>query len=256
MEWVFLCGFAFVAGFVDAVVGGGGLIQIPALFLWLPPAQAALAVPVLGTNKLSSICGTTMAVVQYARRVPLPAPILWPAALSACLFSFVGARVVTLVQPQALRPLVLVLLVAVAVYTFVRRDFGSLHAPQLSPRAARNAGLLTGAVIGFYDGFFGPGTGSFLIFVFVGVFGFGFLGASASAKVVNLATNLSAVAWFAASGNILYRYALPMGACNILGSLLGARLAILKGNRFVRTFFLVVVSAMILRFGWEVLSRR
>lgn len=116
-------------------------------------------------------------------------------------------------------------------------------------------GLGLGAVIGFYDGFFGPGTGSFLIFAFVGLFGFDFLLASASAKVVNFATNLSAVAYFAATGQILYGYALPMGACNVAGALIGARLAILKGNRFVRAFFLLVVAAMIVRYGWDVLRR-
>jgi uncharacterized membrane protein YfcA len=116
-------------------------------------------------------------------------------------------------------------------------------------------GVLVGIVIGFYDGFFGPGTGSFLIFIFIGLFGFDFLAASASAKVINFATNLSAVGYFAATHQILYHYAVPMGLCNLLGSLTGTRLAILKGNAFVRVFFLVVVAAMILRFGWEVLFR-
>jgi hypothetical protein len=115
--------------------------------------------------------------------------------------------------------------------------------------------VVVGAVIGFYDGFFGPGTGSFLIFAFIGLFGFDFLTASASAKVVNFATNLSAVAYFAATDNLLYRYGLPMAACNMAGAVLGARLALLKGNRFVRGFFLFVVGALILRFGWEVLGR-
>lgn len=250
-----LCLFAFLAGFVDAVVGGGGLVQLPALFLWLPPESAAQTAAVLGTNKLSSICGTSMAVVQYARRVRLNWRTLWPAALVAFAASFLGARTVSLIVPSVLRPLILGLLVAVAIYTFIQKDFGHLHAPRFTAERERLVGAAVGAVIGFYDGFFGPGTGSFLIFAFIGLFGFDFLTASASAKVINFATNLSAVAYFAATDNLLYRYGLPMAVCNVAGAVLGARLAILKGNRFVRGFFLIVVGAMILRFGWEVLVR-
>jgi hypothetical protein len=255
VETAYLCLFAGLAGFVDAIVGGGGLVQLPALFLWLPSAHAAVVPLVFGTNKLSSICGTGMAVVQYARRIPLSWRALAPAAGSAFVFSFLGARAVSLISSQVLRPLVLVLLVAVAVYTAVRKDFGNAHAPQLKAPPARLYGVLVGAGIGFYDGFFGPGTGSFLIFAFIGLFGFDFLTASASAKVINFATNLSAVAYFAATHSILYRYAVPMGLCNILGALAGARLAILKGNRFVRVFFLAVVTVMIARYGWAVLAK-
>ena len=255
METAYLCLFAGLAGFVDAIVGGGGLIQLPALFLWLPPAHAAVVPTVLGTNKLSSMCGTGMAVVQYARRIPLSWRALAPAAGSALVFSFLGARAVSLISSQVLRPLVLVLLVAVAVYTGVRKDFGDVPAPQLRAPQARLFGVLVGAGIGFYDGFFGPGTGSFLIFAFIGLFGFDFLTATASAKVINFATNLSAVAYFAATHNILYRYAVPMGLCNILGAVAGARLAILKGNRFVRAFFLAVVTVMIARYGWGVAAK-
>jgi uncharacterized membrane protein YfcA len=210
---------------------------------------------VFGTNKLSSICGTGMAVVQYSRRIRLNWLALFPAASAAFVCSFLGAQTVSLINSQVLRPLVLGLLVGVAAYTFVRKDFGDSHTPKLAGHKEKLAGILVGAGIGFYDGFFGPGTGSFLIFIFIGLFGFDFLAASASAKVVNFATNLSAVAYFAATDRILYRYAVPMGLCNILGSLLGARLAILKGNRFVRGLFLVVVSVMILRFGWEVVAK-
>jgi uncharacterized membrane protein YfcA len=240
---------------VDSIVGGGGLIQLPALFLWLPPAYAAVVPLVLGANKLSSICGTSVAAAQYARRIPLDWRALAPAAGAAFVFAFLGARSVSFISSQVLRPLVLVLLVAVALYTAVRKDFGSVHAPQFKPPQARLYGMLVGAGIGFYDGFFGPGTGSFLIFAFIGLFRFDFLSASASAKVINFATNLSAVAWFAATDSILYRYAVPMGLCNLLGSLVGTRLAILKGNRFVRVFFLVVVSVMIARYGWDVLAK-
>jgi len=255
MELAWLCGFAFLAGFVDAVVGGGGLIQIPALFLFLSPAVSSDAVRVLGTNKLASFCGTSVAMVQYARRVPIAWGTILPAALSAFLFSALGALVVSKIHSDFLRPLVLVLLVAVGAYTVLRPDLGSRHRPVYQGRMAALLGAGVGAVIGFYDGFFGPGTGSFLIFALVGLFGFDFLAASAGAKVVNVATNVAAILYFANGDKIAYGYALPMGLCNILGALAGARLAIFKGSRFVRGFFLVVIGAMILRFGWQVVQR-
>ncbi len=254
MDTVYLCAFAFLAGFVDSVVGGGGLIQMPALFIFLPASMSASVATVAGTNKMASICGTSMAVVQYTRRVRINWRTILPAGMTAFVFSFLGARIVTLLDPRVMKPVILGLMIAVAGYTFLRKSFGDHHAPRLAPGKEAWAGLLVGAGIGFYDGFFGPGTGSFLIFIFISIFGFDFLIASASAKVINCATNLSAVGYFAATGHILYQYALPMGACNILGSLAGTRMAILKGNAFVRVFFLVVVTAMIARFGWDVLS--
>jgi hypothetical protein len=147
------------------------------------------------------------------------------------------------------------MMVAVAAYTFTRKDFGHLHAPKLTPAQTKLIGILVGVVLGFYDGFFGPGTGSFLIFIFIGVFGFDFLNASAHAKVINLFTNLGPVGYFAATHNILYAYAIPMAVCNLAGSTVGSRLAVLKGNKFVRSLFLVVVSAMIVRYGWKVFSK-
>ena len=138
----------------------------------------------------------------------------------------------------------------------MRKDFGSLHAPRLDPASVPWVGAVIGAVLGFYDGFFGPGTGSFLIFLFIGVFGFGFLAASASAKVVNSATNLSTVGYFVLTGHVFYRLAVPMAACNVLGSLAGTRLAILRGNRFVRWFFLVVVTAIIGKLGYDTVQAR
>ena len=255
MDLFWLCLFAFAAGFVDAIVGGGGLIQLPALFVFLP-AELAGSVPlVFGTNKLSSICGTSVAAAQYARRVPIPWATIAPAAVAAFVFAAAGVRVLESVRSEFLKPLVLVLLVAVAAYTYTQKDLGALHAPKFARHHERLLGVLTGAAIGFYDGFFGPGTGSFLIFIFIGLLGFDFLTASASAKVVNLATNISAVAVFALHRHLLYAYALPMGACNVAGALLGTRLAILRGNRFVRGFFLVVVVAMIARFIWQEFGR-
>jgi len=245
-----LCGFSMLAGFVDSVVGGGGLIQLPALLILLP----GVSVPTLfGTNKMAAVAGTGVATYRYSRHVTIDWKLVGPAAAAAFVFSSLGSRTVTLLEPAFLRPIVLVLLVLVAIYVFVVKDLGLVHQPKHAQRKAVWLGILTGAVIGFYDGFFGPGTGSFLIFIFVGIFGFDFLSASASAKVLNLATNLASVLYFGATGHILYRVALPMAACNILGSFVGTRLAILKGSRFVRIFFLIVVGALITKLAHQIL---
>ncbi|MGV3772694.1 MAG: sulfite exporter TauE/SafE family protein [Verrucomicrobiales bacterium] len=246
--------FAFLAGFIDAVVGGGGLIQIPALLLFLPAEMTAVVSAVLGTNKFSSICGTSMAVVQYSRKVQINWKAIAPAAASAMLFSYIGARTVSRLDPAIIKPLILTILVVVAIYTYWKKDFGALHRPRLSGRKERLVGIAVGATIGFYDGFFGPGTGSFLIFAFIGLFGYDFLVASANAKVINLGTNLAAVTYFASTGNVYWKIALIMGTCNIVGNLLGARMALLKGNKFVRVFFLVIVGALILRLGWQMFN--
>lgn len=251
MDLLWLCLFAFLAGFVDSIVGGGGLIQLPALLVFLPKELASSLPLVFGTNKLSSICGTSVAVLQYSRRVAIPWRSMLPATVAAFLFSALGVRVLQSVRSEFLKPLVLVLLVAVAIYTYSRKNLGHLHAPKFLADHERLMAVAVGVVIGFYDGFFGPGTGSFLIFIFIGLFGFDFLTASASAKAINFATNLAAVIVFAAHGDVLYQFALPMGACNVAGSLLGTRLAMLKGNRFVRVIFLGIVTVMIAKFAQE-----
>jgi len=246
-----LCGFALLAGFIDAVVGGGGLIQIPALFVLLPETAPAT---LLGTNKFSSIWGTGSATWQYLRRVPMEWRATLPTAAAALLFGFLGARTAAHVPITWFRPLVLVLLVGVLIYTLWQKNLGQLHAPRLSRQGQLWAGLATGTAIGFYDGLFGPGTGSFLIFAFVGIFGFSFLAASAAAKLVNVVTNLAALAYFVSAGYVRYDLAIPMALFNVAGSLLGTTLAIRKGSAFVRALFLIVVSALILRFAWDLLS--
>lgn len=243
-----LCGFAFVAGFIDAVVGGGGLVQVPALFVLQPQLAPAT---LFGTNKFSSVFGTANAAWQYARQVQLPWRVLGLTAATAFVFSVLGARAVSVFNPALLRPLVLALLVLVFVYTLWKKDFGSLHAPKLSPRQQTLAGVAVGVLIGFYDGFFGPGTGSFLIFAFVGLFGFSFFAASAAAKLVNLATNLAALAWFIPHGQVVYRLAAPMAVCNIAGSWLGSHLAIKKGSGFVRSLFILIVAALMARMAYD-----
>lgn len=248
-----LAAFSFLAGFIDAVVGGGGLIQLPAVLILLPGVPLPT---LLGTNKFASFFGTSMAVQRYARHVSIDWRTIGPAAISAGVFAFLGARAVTLLNPAVLRPLVLVLLVAVAIYVFLVKELGLIHQPKHAPHKARWLGIIVGAAIGFYDGFFGPGTGSFLIFAFVGIFGFDFLSASASAKVVNWSTNLASLLYFTTHGNVLYGFGAAMAVSNVAGATLGTRVAIAKGSRFVRVFFLVIVCALIAKLAQTMLMPR
>ncbi len=239
---------AFIAGLVDAAVGGGGLVQLPGLFTVLPQQTPAM---LFGTNKFSSMFGTGAAAWRYARNVRFPwKPVLF-AAGTAFIFSFAGATAVSLLPKDAVRPLVLVLLVAMLAYTLWKKDFGALHRPQEIGRRELVIALAIGAAIGFYDGFFGPGTGSFLIFLFVRFFGLDFLRASAASKVVNLATNVAAISFFVPTGNILWLFALPMAAANIIGSVVGTRLALKGGTPFIRKLFVGLVVVLIARMAWD-----
>lgn len=243
--------FAFMAGFVDSVVGGGGLIQLPALLIFLPQYSVAT---IFGTNKLTSICGTSMATIQYARKIPIPwKPALLTAATAFC-FSFLGARAVSTIDTQYIRPLIVILLIIIAIYIFIKKDFGSVQDSAYVPERPIWWGIPIGATLGFYDGFFGPGAGSFLIFGFILLLGFNFLMASASAKVVNFSTNLAAVIFFISNGNVLYHIAIPMALFSALGAFLGSRTALLRGNKFIRTLFLVVVCGIILKLVWDTIQ--
>lgn len=247
------CGFAFLAGFVDAIAGGGGLIQLPAFFILFP---AMAPVTVLGTNKMASFFGTSVAAGRFARSVRLDWHVLAPAAATAFAFSMAGSWAVSRLNPNVLRPVVFGMLIVAAIYVYVVKDIGLEHRPRHGKVRGRWLGILVGAALGFYDGFFGPGTGSFLILIFASFFGFEFLIASGSAKVVNCATNLASVIYFAWRGNVLYALAIPMAAFNILGSIAGTHLAILKGSKFVRVVFLVIVVALIGKLGWDLLHHR
>ncbi|MGS0741745.1 sulfite exporter TauE/SafE family protein [Glaciimonas sp. GG7] len=238
----------FLAGLIDAVVGGGGLIQIPALFSMLPSTVPAT---IFGTNKLASIFGTSAAAYSFGRRVKLAWSAAVPAASAAFVFAFLGAVTVTHIPTDAIRKSLPFILLAVAIYTFMKKDFGSIHAPRHTGSKEKLFAVLIGCSIGFYDGLFGPGTGSFLIFLFVRFFGFDFLAASAVSKVINVATNFAALLWFGYSGHILWQLALLMAICNVAGSLVGTWLAIKHGSAFVRKLFLVVVSVLILKTGYD-----
>ncbi|MDO5056014.1 MAG: TSUP family transporter [Lautropia sp.] len=242
---------SFLAGMIDAIAGGGGLITVPALFAVFPDSAPA---SLLGTNKGSAIWGTTFAARQYARRVRLRRAVLLPAIGMALLGSLLGAWTVTLIDPGFLRQLLPLVLLALLVYTLAKKDLGR-HAQTALPQ--RTETLLMGAmalVIGFYDGFFGPGTGSFLVFLFVRFLGHDFLQATANAKFINIATNFSALLLFAAKGHVWWQVALYMAVANVAGSLLGTRLALRHGTGFVRVVFILVVATLIVKTGWDALA--
>ncbi|MBS1143716.1 MAG: sulfite exporter TauE/SafE family protein [Proteobacteria bacterium] len=243
IDWFILAPAAFFAGMVDAVVGGGGLIQIPVLLSAFPQT----GIPTLfGTNKVSSIAGTGASLWRYARTVRIPWRLVLPATAAALLGAWLGAAVVAWIPRDAMRPLVVVMMLAVAIYTFLRKNLGQEETHEPRPGDIWR-GALFGLVIGFYDGFFGPGTGSFLIFGFVRLFGMDFIRASASAKVVNFATNVSAIGFFASHGPILWAVGLTMAACNLAGAYVGTHLALKHGAGFIRKAFLCVVSVLIVK---------
>ncbi len=248
MDLALLLGGAFIAGLVDSIVGGGGLIQIPLLFGAFPDAAAAT---IFGTNKLSAVFGTASAAARYLRRVDIPWRAALPAAGAAFGASFFGAMAVSALPDALLKPLVLVLLIFVGCYTLMRKEFGQVdRGLQLGRRHMFIAAALGGG-IGFYDGFFGPGTGSFLIFLFVRFFGFDFLRASATAKVVNVMTNIAALIYFGSGGQIMWQLGFGMAFCNVAGALLGSQLALRHGSLLVRRLFLVLVLVLIVRFARE-----
>jgi len=243
IDWFILAPAAFFAGMVDAVVGGGGLIQIPVLLSSFPQT----AIPTLfGTNKVSSIAGTGASLWRYARAVRIPWRLVLPATGAALVGAWLGAAVVAWLSREAMRPLVVVMMLVVAIYTFLRKDLGQIETHEPRPGDAWR-GALFGLVIGLYDGFFGPGTGSFLIFGFVRIFGMDFVRASASAKVINCATNVSAIAFFASHGPILWAVGLTMAVCNLAGAQLGTHLALRHGAGFIRKAFLLVVAVLIVK---------
>lgn len=242
---------AFTAGLIDSVVGGGGLIQTPFLLITFP----RMPLPVLfGTNKIAALAGTSISAFKYAQKIKFDFRLL--VVIAACCFiaSFLGARLVSHIDSNILKPVILVILIAIAVYTFLKKNLGFVQSKALTLAKQMTYGAMIGFVVGFYDGFFGPGTGSFFVLGFVIILGFEFIKASAYAKVVNCITNISALIVFIREGYYVLDLAILMAVFNIIGSFIGSALALKKGNGFVRVIFLVIVTIMILKYGYDVLS--
>lgn len=241
--------FSFLAGFIDSVVGGGGLIQLPALLINLPNTN----IPTLfGTNKIAALAGTSISATQYSKKIKFNYKVLIVIALWAAVASYLGAKTVSYINVNTLKPLILIILIVIAIYTFIKKNLGAIQTKKLSIQKMMIYGSLIGLIIGFYDGFFGPGTGSFLVLAFVVVFGFEFVEASAYSKVINCITNVFALFVFIKQGDYLLQLAILMAICNILGNILGTKLALKRGNQFVRTLFLVIVIMMIIRYAYDI----
>jgi len=239
------------AGFVDAVVGGGGLVQLPALLVGLPSASP---VQVLATNKLSSICGTSVSSATYYRRIRPDPRTFGPLMGCAFVGSIGGAFIGSHISDSAFDPIVLVVLVVVGAYVLMRPQLGESTALRFSGRRHLGIAMLAGVLIGCYDGALGPGTGSFFVIALVGTLGYSFLEGTAKARLANWATNLAALCVFVPQGAVLWKVGFVMGACNLVGGYLGARTAVARGARFVRVFFLVVVTGFVIRIGGELLG--
>lgn len=243
LGWLLLA--AFLAGLFDAAVGGGGLIQVPALFAVIPGASPA---SLLGTNKLASVMGTLTAARHYARELALDTSFLRIAFPLALVGAFIGASLVAWLPVEWARPVILLLLIVMFLRTWLGPKIGLGSVGEARQRSVWV--LLLVSLIGFYDGFFGPGTGSFLIFVLVRWFGHDFLNASAHAKVINSGTNIGALVYFALQGHVLWLLGLLMGVGNILGAQIGARVAVRGGAVLVRQLFLLLCVGLILKMGW------
>lgn len=241
-----------VAGWVDAVVGGGGLIQLPALLL--VPGITPLAA--VATNKVGSIAGTAVSATTYMRRIPPDLSAVIPAAVCAFLGAVGGAMLAASVPEALFTPIILAALVLVAIFTLLKPSLGAEAALRYPERSRRYHAYswLIGGLVGIYDGVLGPGTGSFLVIAFVSLIGLSFLRASAQAKIINFATNVGALAYFIPQGHVVWEYGLALAAGNVLGGWIGSRTALRRGSGFVRIVFLVVVGALIVRLGWDFVS--
>ena len=243
---LFLLAASFFAGFIDSIAGGGGLIQLPALLIGLPKSETA---EVLGTNKLSSVFGTSTAAVLYRKQIKPDPKVLLAMGVPALLGSAGGAMLASKIPTSSMRPMVLVLLIVVAIYTWFKPDLGKFENLRHLPRRRVQIAALAGVIIGFYDGIFGPGTGSFLMLILVASLGYAFITASAIAKVVNVATNVGAIMVFGINGAVIWQIGIIMGVANISGAIIGARLAIKGGSTLVRKVFLLVTVALIVKVG-------
>lgn len=245
---IFLVLASGFAGFVDSIAGGGGLIQLPSLLISMPNTAPSI---LLGTNKLPSFLGTLGATASYLRKVKPDFKLAFAMAVPAFIGSGLGASVATRIPKEAFRPIILVLLIIVALYTWRKKELGLSENFRFARHHQIGMGALVGLVIGFYDGIFGPGTGSFLMLILVALLGFAFLQASVTAKIVNLSTNLGAITVFGINSQIMWMLGLTMAIGNVTGGFLGARWAVKGGSELIRKVFLIVTSLLILRLGFD-----
>jgi uncharacterized membrane protein YfcA len=247
-----LCVIAFGAGFIDSIVGGGGLIQTPLALVLLPQLPVAT---VIGTLKVPAFSGTALAATQYVKKVKIDYKLLAIMAVGAFISAYLGSQLLTRVNNEFMKPILLAVLILLAIYTLLKKDFGQAKEKQIPYHWAIINGVIVSIAVGFYDGFIGPATGTFFILGFVTLLGMDFLKANTNAKLINLATNAGSIFLFILKGKIIWAIAIPMAFSNALGGYLGAKLAIKRGNTFVRYVFIAVIFLSIGRFGYEVLFK-
>jgi uncharacterized membrane protein YfcA len=248
---IFLALAAFAAGLIDAIAGGGGLIQLPALMIGLAKSETVV---ILGTNKVPSIFGTSASALMYRRNIKTDSKLLLTMVVPAFLGSMGGASLASRIPSEVLKPIVVSLLIAVLVYTWKRPQLGQIESLRQSEPLRLKIAAFAAVIIGFYDGLIGPGAGSFLVLTLVAILGYAFLSASAIAKVVNVATNLGAIIIFGANGEIIWKIGLTLAFANVAGALIGAHLALKGGSSLVRKVFMGVTLALIIKVAIDTIS--
>lgn len=252
-EWLILlliCTGALFSGFIDAVVGGGGLVQVPLLLILFPELSH---VQIIATNRFASVAGTCVAAFHYVRSVGIDVAVVVVAGITSALSAFGGTFVMKLIPPDVFKPILLCIIILLAIYTFLKKDLGAEHLPKYKGKKLLFVSSLIGLVLGFYNGFIGPGTGTLLVFSFVSIAGMSFIKASSNSKVINAIADGASLIGFFLSNSVVFKIAIPMMLCNMLGGYIGSKAAILKGNSFIRTVFLIVIVLLILRLAKDIL---
>ena len=242
---IILITFGFLAAFIDSVVGGGGLIALPALlFTGLTPSAA------VATNKLAGTMGSLTSTIMFYRSGQLNLKSIYKLFPLVFVGSAIGAWAVSLMDPAVLKPLMLIMLACVAIYTVIKKEWGSVSTYKKLSSSRFILFMVLLFFIGFYDGFLGPGTGSFLIFAFL-LIGFDFLKAAGNAKFLNFGSNIAALLMFMSLGQINYAYGIPMGLAQIAGAIIGSKFAIKRGSSFVRILFITVTCLLLAKNAYD-----
>lgn len=243
--------FAFLAGFIDSIAGGGGLVSVPAFFILYPNLSVS---GIIGTNRLASVAGTLVAARNYSLKVSIPYRLMVYAGTATAICSFAGAALQTRIPPEILKPVLLIVIIGIAIYSFSKKEFGVQEKTSPPDGQMLQKAVLIGGALGFYNGLIGPGTGTLLVFALVSALGYSLLKASAAAKIINATADLASLLLFLKNGFIHFNLAIPMMVFNILGSYTGSKMAILRGNQFVRKIFILVIVGVISRFAWDILT--
>ena len=238
----------FFAGFVDAIAGGGGLIQTPAMLLALPDRDP---VSVVATSKTAAFFGTTTAAIKYRRHIKTDPRLLLAMVIPAFIGACFGSLLASEISPESFKSAIFFMMIAIFIYTLFKPDLGKVNVEKHSPKKLMTIGAVAAFTIGFYDGLIGPGTGTMLMIALVAIMGFAFVGASAIAIQVNATTNLASIIVVGLKIGILWKLGLLLGIANLAGGYTGSMMAIKKGSGFIRIFYLIVTGLLIARLGYS-----